>query len=598
MRCCLFSERARAVRPDYTIDGVEDRVREIAVRLDGMPLAIELAAARVNTMTVAEISARLDDRFALLTSGPRTAQERHRSLRAVVDWSYDLLGELERTLLRRLAVFRGGWTLDAAAASVDMTPAEVLDPLSALVDRSLVVAEDGRFRALETIRAYAEARLIESGEYEQARERHALYYTALAERAEPELRGGEQAAWLALLRAEDANLRLALDWAREHADDHPDVAFRLAGSLGWYWYVGRQMDGRAQIRMTLAAEGAATDAVRARTLQALSLAARPAGCIVHPSNEAAQAARDSLALFADDDPQRAALSRLLLAVEGVADEDMRPHLMEVERARAVLDAHDDAWGAALADFIEMEIRLHHGAVDDALPFGDRAATTFDELDDDWGRSAVRLHLGHGLRLAGRTDAAEEVLALAVDLSRATGLPNNLARSYVELGEAALYRGSADEADAIFGLADQIAADVGSETLLALALLGRGAVARWRADPAAARGHYREALAICLAADIPRGEARARAGIASTELDEGAVEIAAAELHRALEIARQIGDASLIAVVREQSARAAAAIGDEAERARLLEEANALRAQQGRPRGALEQRDVPPAVRAV
>ena len=594
----LFSERARAVRPNYTIDGVEDRVREIAVRLDGMPLAIELAAARVNTMTVAEISARLDDRFALLTSGPRTAHERHRSLRAVVDWSYDLLSELERTLLRRLAVFRGGWTLDAAAASIDMTPGEVLDPLSALVDRSLVVADDGRFRVLETIRAYAQARLIESGEDEQARGRHALYYTALAERAEPELRGGEQAAWLARLRAEDANLRLALDWAREHVDDHPDVAFRLAGSLGWYWYVGRQMDGRAQIRMTLAAEGAATDVVRARTLQALSLAARPAGCIVHPSNEAAQAARDSLALFADDDPQRAALSRLLLAVEGVADEDMRPHLMEVERARTVLDAHDDAWGAALADFIEMEIRLHHGAVDDALPFGDRAAATFDELDDDWGRSAVRLHLGHGLRLAGRTEAAEDVLALAVELSRATGLPNNLARSYVELGEAALYRGSADEAGASFGLADQIAAEVGSETLRALALLGRGAVARWRADPAAALGHYREALAICLAADIPRGEARARTGIASTELDEGAVDVAAAELHRALEIARQIGDAGLIAVVREQSARAAAAIGDEAERARLLDEADTLRAQHGRPRGSLEQRDLPPAVRTI
>ena len=138
---------------------------------------------------------------------------------------------------------------------------------------------------------------------------------------------------------------------------------------------------------------------------------------------------------------------------------------------------------------------------------------------------------------------------------------------------------------------QIAADVGSETLRALALLGRGAVARWRADPAAARGHYREALAICLAAEIPRGEARARTGIASTELDEGSVDVAAAELHRTLEIARQMGDASLIAVVREQSARAAAAVGDEAERARLLEEADMLRAQQGRPRGALEQRDV-------
>jgi predicted ATPase/DNA-binding SARP family transcriptional activator/tetratricopeptide (TPR) repeat protein len=594
----LFSERARAVRANYTIDGAEEDLHEIVARLDRMPLAIELAAARVNTMTVSEIAAGLGDRFALLTSGPRTAEERHRSLRAVVDWSYDLLGDVERTLLRRLAVFRGGWTLDAGAAAVEMARAEVLAPLSALVDRSLVIAEDGRFRMLETIRAYAEARLIESGEHERGRERHALYHTALAERAEPELRGGEQADWLARLRAEDANLRLALDWAREHADDHPDVAFRLAGSLGWYWYVGRQMDGRTQIRMTLAAGGAATDAARARTLQALSLAARPAGCIVHPSNEAAQAARDSLGLFADADPQRAALSRLLLAVEGVAAEDMRPHLIEVERARAALAAHDDAWGAALADFIEMEIRLHHGAVVEALPFGDRAAVSFDELDDDWGRSAVRLHLGHGLRLAGRTDAAEGVLALAVDISRATGLPNNLARSYVELGEAALYRGSADEAEEIFRLAGQVAADVASETLGALALLGLGAVARWRRDPSAAREHFRAALANCLAAEIPRGEARARAGIAATELDEDAVEVAAAELQRALEIARQMGDPSLLAVVREQSARAAAAAGDETERARLLEEADALRAHHGRPRGALEQRDVPAAIRAI
>ena len=148
---------------------------------------------------------------------------------------------------------------------------------------------------------------------------------------------------------------------------------------------------------------------------------------------------------------------------------MHAHLGEVDRAREVLQSHGDVWGRALADFVEMEIRLHHGAVDEALPYGERAAAAFDSLRDDWGRSAVRLHLGHGLRLAGRTGDAEQVLDLAVELSRETGLPNNLARSYVELGEAALQRGADEEAEVWFDAAEEIAADVGSETLLALVL---------------------------------------------------------------------------------------------------------------------------------
>ena len=500
-----------------------------------------------------------------------------------------MLGDAERALLRYLSVFRG-WTLEAAAASVDCDAADVLDPLSALVDRSLVVAESGRFRMLETIRAYAEARLMDSGEYPQARGRHARYYTALAERAEPELRGGEQGAWLSRLRDDDANFRVALDWARQDVDD-PDLAMSLAGALGWYWYVGRQMDGLAQLRATLEAPGGCGPA-RARALQALSLAARPAGCIVHASNEAAEAARESLMLFGDGDAERAALSRLLLAVQGVAEGDMHAHLGEVDRARRVLRSHDDVWGTALADFVEMEIRLHHGAVDEALPYGERAAAAFDSLRDDWGRSAVRLHLGHGLRLAGRTGEADEVLDLAVELSRETGLPNNLARSYVELGEAALQRGAADRAEVWFDAAEEIAADVGSETLLALVLLGRGAVGRWRRDTSAAQGYYHQALEISLAAEIPRGEARARAGLAATALDAGEIETAVAQLSETVAIARRIGDLALVAVALEQSSRAAAADGDEPERARLLHEADELRSQQGRPRGALEQRDIP------
>ena len=590
----LFAERAAAVRPDFALDGIEQDVRRVAERLDGMPLAIELAAARVNTMTVEEILVGLEDRFGLLTRGPRTAEERHRTLRSVVDWSYELLGDYERSLLRRLAVFRGGWTLEAAS-SVAADVADVRDSLSGLVDRSLIAVEGARFGMLETIRAYSEARLVECGEDTDVRRQHARYYTSLAEQAEPNLRGSEQAVWLSRLRGDDANFRVALDWAREDAED-PLLAFRLAGALGWYWYVGRQMDGLAQLRTTLETSGGAGPA-RARALQALSLAARPAGCIVHASNEAADAARESLTLFGEGEPERAALSRLLLAVQGVAEGDMQIHLREVDLARRVLESHGDIWGTALADFVEMEIRLHHGAVDEALPYGDRAADAFDSLRDDWGRSAVRLHLGHGLRLAGRTDEAEEVLDLAVELSRETGLPNNLARSYVELGEAALHRGAPEDAEVWFDAAEEIAADVGSETLLALVLLGRGAVGRWRADIPAAEAYYHQALEISLVAEIPRGEARARAGLAATALDSGEIETAVAQLNETVEIARRIGDQALVALALEQSSRAAAAAGDEAERARLLNEADKLRLQQGRPRSGLEQRDIPAPVRA-
>ncbi len=589
----LFIERARSVRPDFTLVDAEYDVGRICQRLDGMPLAIELAAARVQTLTVSEIANRLDDRFGLLTSGPRTAEARHQTLRATVDWSYELLSRDEHKLLRRLAVFQGGWTLETAeAVCAEGDSSDVLDLLTRLVDRSLVVAENGRFRMLETIRAYALERLAEATEDRVMRERHRRYFTALAERAEPALRGRDQGLWLARLRAEDANLRLALDSARDRTTADPDGALRLAAALGWYWYVGRQGDGRAQLTMTLAAARAGSTASRARALQALSLAVRPAGCIVHPSAEGAQAARESVSLFLDvDEPARAALSRLLLAVEGVAGDEVESFLADVEKARETLRAHGDEWGVALADFVEMEIRLHNRSVDDALAFGGQASSQFDVLQDDWGRSAVRLHLGHGLRLAGRVEEAAAVLHEAVALSRDAGLPNNLARSFVELGEVALHRGAADEAEQWCAQGEQIARDLANDTMLALAELARATAARWRREPTLARRLYADALGLCLAGDQSRGVARARVGLAAVDLDEGVTAGAGEHLDQALSLARAIGDPGITAAALEQLGRLAAAAGDDAECVRQLDEADALRSRRRRPRGALEDRDV-------
>jgi predicted ATPase/class 3 adenylate cyclase len=220
----LFTARATAVLPTFRVTQRNAiAVAQICRRLDGMPLAVELAAARVKVLPVEQIASRLDDQFRLLTGGSRVALPRHQTLRAAMDWSHNLLSAEERAMLRRLSVFAGGWTLDAAEAVCigdDVNASEVLDLLTHLVDKSLVVAEEhdgkGRYRLLETIRQYGRDRLMESGEVESVRTRHRDFFFALLEEAQPHLgwhAGPEQASWLDRLEAEYDNLRAAMEWS-------------------------------------------------------------------------------------------------------------------------------------------------------------------------------------------------------------------------------------------------------------------------------------------------------------------------------------------------------------------------------------------------
>ncbi|MEV7803338.1 BTAD domain-containing putative transcriptional regulator [Microbispora sp. NPDC088329] len=234
----LFAERAAAVRPGYVVDdGERDAVQRICRELDGMPLAIELAAARFRTLSAGQIADRLGDRFRLLTGGSRTAMPRH-PLRAVVEWSWDLLDAGERALAARLAVFAGGATLEAAEQVCEGD----IDVLGRLVDKSLVAFDGGRYRMLETIKAYAAERLAESGDERPVRLAHAEFFARFAEAAEPHLRRAEQLEWLARLSAEHDNLSAALRWACEEAE--ADLALRLVGGLGWYWWLsGQRLEG-------------------------------------------------------------------------------------------------------------------------------------------------------------------------------------------------------------------------------------------------------------------------------------------------------------------------------------------------------------------
>ena len=257
----LFTDRARHVRPDFTITGDSAAmVREICLRLDGMPLAIELAAARVRALSLEEIVAGLHDRFRLLTGGARTAVRRQQTLRASVDWSHALLTEHEQILFRRLAVFMGGFDLDAAQAIAcdgELRPHQVLDLLTLLIDKSLVVAENARgrtrYRLMETVRQYAVEKLGESGEADNVRDRHRYHYTAMAAMLDEPASVGDQLR-IEQTEAEIDNLRAAFGWSREHADT--EDALRLASSLQPLWLSGgRILEGLTWFYAILADEG-------------------------------------------------------------------------------------------------------------------------------------------------------------------------------------------------------------------------------------------------------------------------------------------------------------------------------------------------------
>ncbi|MEV0647813.1 BTAD domain-containing putative transcriptional regulator [Phytomonospora sp. NPDC050363] len=240
----LFADRARAARHDFTLgpDNIAD-IAKICQALDGLPLAIELAAARLKSIPVADIAAHLDDRFRLLSRGSRTAQPRHQTLHAVVSWSWDLLDPAERELAARVSVFAGGFTLDAAAAVSGLSTMETVDLLAGLADKSLLDIDGDRYRMLTTIRHFCAAKLPELGDaYPQtAHARHAEYFGELLERAEPYLRRHEQVVWLERLAADHDNLHSALRWARDH-----DTAFalRLNALLVPYWWLrGRRREG-------------------------------------------------------------------------------------------------------------------------------------------------------------------------------------------------------------------------------------------------------------------------------------------------------------------------------------------------------------------
>ncbi len=295
----LFVERARGRNPSFSLSSESAlTVAELCRRLEGIPLAIELAAARVGTLSLEQISERLKDALGLLTRGGRTAVPRQRTLKGTLDWSYDLLSEPERGLFRRLSTFAGGWTLEASEAvgsGEGVEEGEVLDLLSGLVEKSMVVTKGSdkggvRYRLLEPVRQYALERLEESGEAEAAKRAHAEYFLALSEEAEPELLGPREAEWYDRLEEEHDNIRAALSRALEGAD--PELGLRLAGAIWWFWHRhGHLREGLRWLEGALAKEGGASAIARAKALGGIGWMAFGLGDLERMRESAAEGLR-------------------------------------------------------------------------------------------------------------------------------------------------------------------------------------------------------------------------------------------------------------------------------------------------------------------
>ncbi len=455
----LFTDRALSVRADFAVTGQNAAtLASICHRLDGIPLAIELAAARVRLLTLEEINRKLDQRFRLLTGGSRTALPRQQTLRSLIDWSYDLLREPEKLLLQRLSVFAGGWTLQAAEhvcghAGVD--EGEAFDLLTSLIDKSLAVVEqndgDSRYRLLETVRQYAREKLLESGAGEAVRQRHRNFFLALAETSELKLLGAEQGDWLRLLEEEHDNLRSALEWSLVEAEVQEDL--RLCGALNRFWSTrGHLTEGREWCARILAKE---------------PTAARTRECA-----KALQAA-GSLAWYQTDfGPARALLEESLAISRDLGDRE------GIARALNTLG----------------NVAIEQGDYSAAQALYEESLAVRRELGDRHGMAAPLCNLG--IVAYGRRDftAARALSEEGLAISRELGDRGRIADALNNLGNVAIEQGDYPAARALIEGSLAIGRELGDWDAIATSLHNLGIVAHLQSDLASALALYKQGLA--------------------------------------------------------------------------------------------------------
>ena len=495
----LFIERAQAVQPSFALTNANaPAVAQVCFRLDGIPLAIELAAARVRSLSAEEISRRLDHRFRLLTGGSRDTLPRQQTLRALIDWSYDLLTEPEKALLRRLSVFAGGWTLSAAEAVCADEPVEdweVLDLLTALVDKSLVVAEpagDGtRYRLSETVRQYSGDRLAESGEAMGGRA--AACFLALAEEAAPQLTGPDQAAWFSRLEAEHDNLRASLAWKEQSADGRED-SLRLAAALWRFWFVrGHLSEGRLWLdRALAAASGGEASAAWAKALQGAGNLAWSQG----DYGGARALYEECLTLFRHQGDQKGIANVLgNLGLVALYQGDHAGASALYEESLTLSRQLRDQKGIANALCNLGSMALYQGDYWGARALHDESLTLFRGLGDQQGIANALSNLGWVAQGQGDFAEAQALHEECLTVSRQLGDQQGVAAALGNLGIVAFYQDRCKEARGLQEECLALSRHLGDQQGIANALGNLGIVASYEDDYAGAYALHEECLAL-------------------------------------------------------------------------------------------------------
>ena len=538
----LFVERAQSALRDFSLTQENAHaIAQVCYHLDGIPLALELAAARVKVLRAEEIAVRLDDRFHLLTGGARTALPRHQTLRAMIDWSHDLLSEAERVLLRRLSVFAGGWMLEAAESACEderIEKDEILDLLTQLVNKSLILAErqqgqETRYRMLETIRQYAQEKLWAAGEGDLMRQRHLAYFADLAERAEPNLRAFDMVIWLDRLETELDNIRVALGWAQE---SDVEAQLRIASALLWFWHIrGHGNEGIDWLEHGLSIEKAergdkpltpSRTMIRGKTLNAIGTLRGDA--LV---GKIAEYFEESLALFKELGP--VGKQGMAYALWGLAGRIENRERKKHEQVLSLFREIGDKFGVAQSLMgIGFLARLS-GDFERARAVGEEQLALRQEIGDKDGIAAVQAFLGvtilqqgdyqqarelfeaslagfrevgniyyvgHALSLLSdiaqeqnNYEQAEILLQEALTLAQNAGNLPVTARVFNNLGKFAWAQGKYQLAEERFNEGINVCRKSHDQYEMAFALLGLGRVAQSRNDYTTARSFYSKGI---------------------------------------------------------------------------------------------------------
>lgn len=483
----LFIERAKVVSSNFSVTQQNAAaIVRVCERLDGVPLAIELAAARARVLTVEQIAARLDDRFTLLTSAnPTTVIPRHQTLRAAIDWSYDFLSAQEQKLFRRLSVFAGGFTIEAAEAicsDKDSAHHQIFDVITELVDKSMLVADSAgrvetRYRLLETMREYAREKLMASSELDETCQRHLNYFVRFAEEAGPRLLSTEQLTWLKRLEAEHDNLRAALQWSL--AKENSDAALRLAGSVFWFWYLrAHWSEGLGWLEQALALDEREQKRRRAKAAE---------GYTASPAQVAHRA--------------KAICGAGLLQWEASVKPDAgRARLEEGLRLWRTLD---DKWWLAVTLAISCAglVSMTEGGIVTARDRLQEGVAIAQEVDDKFPLASCLYALGMTLIWvelgAGRTqfDAGRALLEEGVALARAVGERSTLSSALLNLALVIHFQGEDKAALTLAEEALAAAREIGSKIEMGLTMYTAGAITLALGNPVEAAASFAETLTL-------------------------------------------------------------------------------------------------------